>query len=230
MKNTRDSLRPRIKVKKPYRRNTHYTTLFIWSSNQAQRSGCQSFWWERLGIVGGATWNRSDVLFLDPGLGTQLKAGLHSSDGCLDVSNFSTECSLKYRVSHMVISITERPPVGTGAGKWWALGGCCSVKQDGEDWPHWADVVVKTWEGKGFGHIWAEGGPGEEQHVPRPWRLSSEECGHSSEWPGEPWAVRSGRSLLLWVDGKRWAFGERNEMSSTVKDRIIKDLSGWCWE
>lgn len=159
MKNTRDSLRPRIKVKKPYRKNTHYTTLFIWSSNQAQRSGCQSFWWERLGIVGGATWNRSDVLFLDPGLGTQLKAGLHSSDGCLDVSNFSTECSLKYRVSHMVISIIERPPVGTGAGKWWALGGCCSVKQDGEDWPHWADVVVKTWEDKGFGHIWAEGGP-----------------------------------------------------------------------
>lgn len=193
MKNTHDSHRPRIKVKKPYGKNTHYIILFIWSSNQAQRSWCRSFWWERLGIVGGASWSRSEVLFLDPGLGTQLKAGLHDSDGCLYVSNFS----LKYRVSHMVISIVEKPPKGTGARKWWALGGCCSFKPDGEGWPHWADVAVKTWgEGKGFGHLWAEGGPG----------AMALQCDRWGVW------------LQQWVTGRA--------MGSEVRD-VTLTLSGW---
>lgn len=35
-------------------------------------------WREWLGIVGEASQGRRDVLFLDPGLGTQVKAGLHT--------------------------------------------------------------------------------------------------------------------------------------------------------
>lgn len=34
-----------------------------------------------LELAGGASWDRGDVLFLDLGLGTLLKAGLHTWDG-----------------------------------------------------------------------------------------------------------------------------------------------------
>lgn len=48
--------RPRIKPEKQDRKSTHYLILFTWSSNEARRSPCQSFWREWLGIAGG---NRS---------------------------------------------------------------------------------------------------------------------------------------------------------------------------
>lgn len=51
-------------------------------------------------------------MFLDLGLGTLLKAGLHAWDGhFLNESDFSMKCSLKYRIGQMVMSIMEKPPM-----------------------------------------------------------------------------------------------------------------------
>lgn len=154
----------------------------------------------------------------------------------LYVHNFSKEWSLKYRVSHMVISIIGIPPMGTGARKSWASGGCCSFKQDGESWPlSWCSG--KTWGGerRGPAHIWAEVVQVRNSMCQaRPWDVSSEESGVdrtvSDQESCESWRSRGASHTFHSYSecmGDPRGFWERSEMSRTQRSSFKRSLLIW---